>query len=74
MFCKCIIFTLLTVPLNVSCVVISFRLCTMALRGAVTRLLSNAKKCAAISASRAQGTAAASPAQNGEFTCEHIIT
>lgn len=72
MFCKCILFTLLSIPLNVSCV--SFRLCTMALRGAVTRLLSNAKKCAAISASRAQDTAAASPAQNGEFTCEHIIT
>uniref|UniRef100_A0A8C7QYH0 Glutaryl-CoA dehydrogenase, mitochondrial n=1 Tax=Oncorhynchus mykiss TaxID=8022 RepID=A0A8C7QYH0_ONCMY len=40
----------------------------MALRGAVTRLLSNARKRAAVSASRAQGTAAASPAQNGEFT------
>uniref|UniRef100_A0A4W5NT45 Glutaryl-CoA dehydrogenase a n=1 Tax=Hucho hucho TaxID=62062 RepID=A0A4W5NT45_9TELE len=40
----------------------------MALRGAVTCLLSNTKKCAAISASRAQGTAAASPAKNGEFT------
>nr|XP_029506949.1 glutaryl-CoA dehydrogenase, mitochondrial-like [Oncorhynchus nerka] len=36
----------------------------MALRGAVTRLLSNARKRAAVSASRAQGTAAASPAQN----------
>lgn len=31
----------------------------MALRGAVTRLLSNSKKCAAVTVSRAQGTAAA---------------
>lgn len=33
----------------------------MALRGAVTRLLSNSPKCAAVIASRAQGTAAAAP-------------
>uniref|UniRef100_A0A8P4KBB2 Glutaryl-CoA dehydrogenase, mitochondrial n=1 Tax=Dicentrarchus labrax TaxID=13489 RepID=A0A8P4KBB2_DICLA len=33
----------------------------MALRGAVTRLLSNSRKCAAVTASRAQGTAAAAP-------------
>ena len=30
----------------------------MALRGAVTRLLSNSQKCAAVTVSRAQGTAA----------------
>lgn len=33
----------------------------MALRGAVTRLLSNSQKCAAVIASRAQSTAAAAP-------------
>lgn len=33
----------------------------MALRVAVTRLLSNSHKCAAVLSSRAQGTAAASP-------------
>lgn len=33
----------------------------MALRGAVTCLLSNSQKCAAVTVSRAQGTAAAAP-------------
>lgn len=43
----------------------------MALRGAVTRLLSNSKKCAAVTVSRAQGTAAA--ASRGIFEILYSI-